>query len=274
MMSCIVSVMNRTLQLEQMLPSWTQVKEINDFVIVDWSSDVPIIENYIVQQQMEKYKNIKIIRVEGEENFYRCLTWNLASKYIKNKIILKLDADSINVDSSWIQYLKFHNSALDRYYLIGMNFFCRDSSGFLLVNKEDFEAINGYNENLLPTWGGDDIDLNLRLDDYLSKKYTLDQDGIFEFKNSRRLIFFDIKRYIYNLRHSDKERISYLQGKYPLEEKDIRDKMHIYSDINKNIAVQQKEWKQKTYNIISESENYIKLERLKTSEKLERKRSE
>ena len=52
MISCIVSVMNRTPQLEQMLPSWTQVKEINDFVIVDWSSDIPIIENYIVQQQM------------------------------------------------------------------------------------------------------------------------------------------------------------------------------------------------------------------------------
>lgn len=274
MMSCIVSVMNRTPQLEQMLPSWTQVKEINDFVIVDWSSDIPIIENYIVQQQMEKYKNIKIIRVEGEEHFYRCLTWNLASKYIKNKIILKLDADSINVDASWIQYLKFHNSALDRYYLIGMNFFYRDSSGFLLVNKEDFEAVNGYNENLLPTWGGDDIDLNLRLDDYLSKKYSLDQYGIFEFKNSRRLIFFDIKRYIYNIRHSDKERISYLQGKYPLEEGDIRDKMHDYSNVNKDIAIKQKEWKHKTYNIISESDNYIKLERLKTSEKLERKRLE
>ena len=263
MMSCIVSVMNRTPQLEQMLPSWTQVKEINDFVIVDWNSDTPIIENDIIKEQMNKYKNIKIIRVENEEFFYRCLAWNLASKYIKNKIILKLDADSVNIDSSWIKCLKINKLILDGYYLVGMNFFYRDSSGFLVVNKEDFQAVNGYNENLIPTWGGDDIDINLRLDDYLCKKYPCHDNLIYEFQNSRRLVFFDIRKYIYNIIHSDKERVLKLKGKFPLEERLIRPRMHSYSDANKLIAVQRKEWKQKTYNIISESENYIRLERAK-----------
>jgi hypothetical protein len=64
-----------------------------------------------------------IIRVENEEFFYRCLAWNLASKYIKNKIILKLDADSVNIDSSWIKCLKIKKLILDGYYLVGMNFF-------------------------------------------------------------------------------------------------------------------------------------------------------
>ena len=89
--------MNRTKQLEQMLPTWTKVKQIKDFIIVDWSSEEPIIENPIIKNEIEKNKNIKIIRVENEKFFYRCLAWNLASKYTKNEIILKLDADSFHV---------------------------------------------------------------------------------------------------------------------------------------------------------------------------------
>ena len=79
--------MNRTKQLEQTLPTWTNIPEIKDFVIIDWSSKEPIIENPIIKNETYKNKNIKIIRVENEKFFYRCLAWNLASKYINNEIV-------------------------------------------------------------------------------------------------------------------------------------------------------------------------------------------
>ena len=90
-----------------------------------------------------------------------------------------------------------------------------------------------------------------------------DYNLICEFKNSRRLVFFDIRKYIYNIIHSDKERVINLKGKFPLEEKLIRSRMHSYSDANKLIAVQRKEWHHKKYNTIFESSNYIRLERVK-----------
>ena len=90
MISCITSVMNREENLAKMLPTWTKVDKIKDFVIVDWNSRNPIINNPIIQEQMAKYKNIKIIRVEGQTYYHRCQAFNLANLYTdqNNKILL------------------------------------------------------------------------------------------------------------------------------------------------------------------------------------------
>jgi predicted glycosyltransferase involved in capsule biosynthesis len=261
--------MNRTKQLEQMLPTWTKVKQIKDFIIVDWSSDEPIIENPIIKNEIEKNKNIKIIRVENEKFFYRCLAWNLASKYTKNEIILKLDADSLNLDSSWIDYLKLTKLnesiesplILNRYFICGSNLFYKDSSGFLLVNKKDFESVKGYNENFEPIWGYDDIDLNLRLDRYLVSKFK--RLEISEWTNSRRIIFFDISKFIFNIETSNQERVSKLKGRYPILENEIDKRMVDYSAINDSISKEKTDWIYKEYSTISETDSYIRLKRLK-----------
>lgn len=260
--------MNRTKQLEKTLPTWTNISEIKDFVIVDWSSNEPVIDSSIIKSEMNKNKNIKIIRVEDEKFFYRCLAWNLASKYINNEIILKLDADSSNLDSSWISYLnliKLNESKnspyiLNKYFLSGSNLFCKDSSGFLLVNKKDFENVKGYNENFEAVWGYDDIDLNLRLDNYLVSKFKRPQ--ISEWTNSRKIVFFNIEKYISNINTSDEERIENLKGDYKTSNNSIRNDMFKKSLINEFIAKTKTEWTAQKYDIINESNNYIKLKRI------------
>ena len=139
--------MNRTDRLEQMLPSWTKVNKIKDFVIVDWASKEPIINSKIIQDQIKQYPNIKIVRVENQKYFYRCLAWNLANRYTnpENKILLKLDVDYLNIDDSWIKYLTYSNNELKNYFITGCGTFYRSSTGFLLINKKDFGK--GYNEN-------------------------------------------------------------------------------------------------------------------------------
>jgi hypothetical protein len=165
MISCIIAVMDREEALQKMLPSWTKVEKIKDFVIVDWSSKKPIIENRIVKEQISKYGNISVVRVENQKYFYRCLAWNLAFQNTdpQNKILFKLDAEYNNLNHSWMNSLNLDqtNSLKDHFYR-GVK---DDGSlwGVIMVNKRHFESVKGYNENLESIWGYEDVDLYNRI---------------------------------------------------------------------------------------------------------------
>lgn len=163
MISCIMASMNREEGLEKVVPSWTKVDKIKDFVIVDWSSHKPLIENVIIQEQIKLYGNIKIIRVENQQYFYRCLAWNLAFQNTnpENKILLKTDAEHINLDDSWMNTLLLDetNSLKDYFYRGLRNTF--HLWGCFMANKKNFGK--GYNENFDSMWGCEDEDLYRRI---------------------------------------------------------------------------------------------------------------
>ena len=201
MMSCITAVMDREQALEQMLPSWTKVEKIKDFVIVDWSSKKPIIENRIVKEQISKYGNISVVRVENQKYFYRCLAWNLAfqNTNAENKILLKLDADYYNLDHSWMDSLKLdETNSLKNYFHGSSDPFNKNLYRFLLINKKDFGK--GYNENLEAVWGSEDEEFLLRIENQLKTK---------------RVIFRNPKKYIFHIPHDTKGNVKYIaQYKY------------------------------------------------------------
>lgn len=205
MFSAIFASMNREKALERSLPSWTKINKIKDFVIVDWSSSKPLIENKIIQEQINEYGNIKIIRVENQKYFYRCLAWNLAFQNTnpENKILIKLDADYYNRgtsghrgkgNSSWIDNLPltadrelkncFYGGNLDLGYKL---------YGLLIVNKKHFKE--GYNENIDAIWGFEDADLYYRI----QKKYdikikkSIGSNYIFHIPHCEELRFENLK---------------------------------------------------------------------------------
>lgn len=192
MISCIIAVMDREEALQLTLPSWSKVEKIKDFVIVDWGSKKPIIENLIVQEQISKYGNIRVVRVENQKYFYRCLAWNLAfqNTNAENKILLKLDADYLNLDHSWMGNLKLDetNSLKNHFHGSLVPFY-----GFLLINKKDFGK--GYNENLEAVWGIEDEELLLRLENQLKTK---------------RVVFRVSKKYLYHIPHDTKGNVKYI----------------------------------------------------------------
>lgn len=244
MISCIIALKNRTARLEQMLPTWTKVSLIKDFVIVDWDSKEPIIENKILIEQMEKY-NIKVIRVENQKYYHRCLALNLASQYTdsSNKVLLKLDVDYVNLSESWLRYQKIKDGELVNYFITGCASFCFGSMGFLLVNKKDFGK--GYNENLMPIWGYEDEDLYNRLS---TKKIEIN-NWWQEFKSLQRVIFFDIERYMYHISHDD-----YLRYVHCLNQNNM--------DYRRNIQISQEkpDWESRKYKTLDISGNYVRLE--------------
>ena len=163
MISCIMASMDREEGLEKVVPSWTKVDKIKDFVIVDWSSHKPLIENIIIQEQIKLYGNIKIIRVENQQYFYRCLAWNLAFQNTnpENKILLKMDAEDINLDHSWMDTLSLdETNSLKDYFYRGLK---KELHlwGCFMANKKNFDK--GYNENFDSMWGCEDEDLYRRI---------------------------------------------------------------------------------------------------------------
>lgn len=256
MISCIISLMNRTDRLEEMLPSWTKIDKIKDFVIVDWCSKEPIINNKIVQENLQKH-NIKIIRVENENYFYRCQAWNLAFKYTnpENKILLKLDVDYVNINHSWLDCLKINNNELFDYFITGCYEFYPHSLGFLLINKKDFNK--GYNENALPLWGFEDIDLIRRVqNDFKESQLSKYR----EWSGLQRVIFFNISQHIYHLPHSDKERLENLGLYDSILDKKI-DKWSLALK-NGNVIKENPKWNPSEYKTLEESNNYVILKRI------------
>jgi predicted glycosyltransferase involved in capsule biosynthesis len=250
--------MNRTDRLEKMLPSWTKINKIKDFVIVDWSSEEPVINNKILNQEISKNHNIKVVRVENQKYFYRCLAWNLANRYTnpQNKILLKLDVDYVNIDESWMNYLKIHNSELFDYFITGSYEFLDHSLGFLLVNKKNFGK--GYNENALPVWGFEDIELVRRIEQDTN---VSNLKGYREWNNLQKIIFFNIGQYIYHIPHSDKERLQNLMC-FDLIQNEQLNKWEM-AMAHQKFLNNKNNWVPKEYEILEDSKHYTRL-KLKT----------
>lgn len=258
MFSAIFASMNREKALGVSLPSWTKINKIKDFVIVDWSSSKPLIENQIIQEQINKYENIKIIRVENQKYFYRCLAWNLAFQNTdpKNKILIKLDAEYYNRDSSWIDKLVLdQDNTLKNYFYagtIGLDF---KLYGFLVVNKKHFSE--GYNENLDAVWGFEDSDLYYRI----VEKHKIYMDDSFN------------PNYIYHFPHSDNIRFKNLKStiKYLWDKKNnqlIYNKRYRFLRVGKDgIGMKTRQsyknfhtWEPAKYTILEDSPSYKRVE--------------
>lgn len=268
-MSCIIAVMDRERALEQMLPSWTKVEKIKDFVIVDWSSTKPIIENSAIQKQMKEYGNIKIIRVEDQKYFYRCLAWNLAFQNTnpENKILLKLDADYLNINHSWIDSLLLdEHQLLMNYFITGNWKFHPKLYGFLLVNKINFN--NGYNENMEAVWGFEDNDLYSRI-----KKENIHSNEMFKehlgWDGLNHIVFFNTKDYILHIPHSKISRYENLKYKeFIIKEDQERNPVSIKQAYqlgirNKLTADTFKTWIPAQYETLEDSPTYKRVKLIK-----------
>jgi hypothetical protein len=261
MISCVTTVMNREEHLEKMLPSWTHIDKIKDFVIVDWSSTKPIIDNEVVKNEMRKFNKLKIIRVENQKYFNRCLAWNLGNQYTNPyfKILLKLDIDYVNIDEKWMNCLCLQeDKSLDNYFITGSYKFYENSLGFLVVNKRDFG--NGYNENLLPIWGYEDQDLIKRLEKSEPKYTKLSQN---EWPGVKHILFFNIKDYVYHINHVDESRAINEENYKKLfnsANNFSREKLYASSRENAKIAIEKKTWQPRKFNVIEDCGNYIRVE--------------
>jgi len=148
--SVISAVMNRNDRVMSALQNWREVSGIYEIILVDWSSNPPVSDRGLAD---------KLIRVDGEENWILSSAFNLAADHASGDIIMKLDID-YRLDKSFLQ-----NTSMKRgQFRVGSQRMILDKGndnyliGFLMMYRDDFFKVGGYNESIV-LYGGDDTEL-------------------------------------------------------------------------------------------------------------------
>ena len=181
--SLVVACKDRTDNLIKTINSWLDISRINQYVIVDYSSHIPITEHPDV-----KHPQIDIIRVDGQEKFNLGQAYNIGIDYCKNKSIIKIDADYLCKDSSFLNYCI--DPYVQSFYMHGDHEFSNNGlSGFCMFPKK----YNVYYREDLNGWGYDDLDFYKRMGEqpHPWKKG----------EKLKEVIFFNIEEYIEHIEH-------------------------------------------------------------------------
>jgi glycosyltransferase involved in cell wall biosynthesis len=194
--SAICACKNREGNLRQALKSWLTCTEIDEIIIVDWSSDHPLQFLKIdwdsnPPQKTALDERIRLVRVVDEPKWILSHAYNLAAQLVTRTKIIKLDADYLLdcrfFESHPLQEGMFYAGDYQKARNSNETALC----GFLHIRTKDFRIANGYNEHIV-SYGYDDLDLFERL--------------TFEQHLERRDIDYDL---IQHIPHSEKDRTAH-----------------------------------------------------------------
>lgn len=219
--SLICACKNRYDALRISLSSWLAFKEIVEIIIVDWDSD----ESIAHLSKLDK--RIKIIEVKNRQYFNQPQPLNLAASIATGDYILKVDCDyvinpyynlfeSYPVDNNsylcgkntykspevfseqqnaYVVDIKNMTIPEIQDYLNSYSSYFKYLIGLLLVTKDNFNKVGGFNENLTKCYAYEDEELFQRL-----SLLGLEQ----------KTLTFDHK--IIHIPHPDKKRTENFQG--------------------------------------------------------------
>lgn len=189
--SLICACKNRKRALYVSLASWILYDEIKEIILVDWGSD----EEESLNSLTELDDRIKVINVLNEQYFNLPHPLNLAASIATQDYILKMDCDYIiNPYNNFFEKYKVDNSCFVsghpnlknpevvdettgvptvnkdnlsifeiRDYVNAYSDFFKYLRGMLLVTKENFIKIGGYDENFDTFYAYDDDNIRDRL---------------------------------------------------------------------------------------------------------------
>ena len=183
--SVFTACMNRESNLLISLKSWLQFDEIDEIIIVDWSSNSPLTLGH---------PKVKLIRVDDEDSWHLSRAYNLSFQFTSKNKICKLDSDYILKKNFFDEHVIEPQVFYTGNYRLARNLNEENLNGFCYFFRDDFLKVNGYNENIC-TPGWEDCDLYERLENLGLK---------------RRFANFD---FIEHIEHENPIRGS---GKYPI----------------------------------------------------------
>ena len=162
-LSVATGCMNRASSLRQTLPSWLACPEVDEVVVVDWSSQVPI------HQELHDLNDPRIlhVRVEGQAHWCAARCHNVEIHASSSEALLRIDSDirlrpeffskhplqpNIFWNAEWKNSGKIPGNNGDDVHL----------NGTIYTRRANFLRVNGYNE-WLRSYGYEDDDLYNRL---------------------------------------------------------------------------------------------------------------
>jgi hypothetical protein len=159
-LSLVTCCMNRSENLMKALRSWIACPQIDQIVIVDWSSQKSLHEELAAAGLLEP--RVLVVRVEGQPRWILSYAYNLGFRVASRERILKTDADII------IEPEFFRANNLPAGTFLSGDWRTAGAgqehvNGFFMIRREDLMLVKGFNE-YITTYGWDDDDLYFRLE--------------------------------------------------------------------------------------------------------------
>lgn len=159
--SIVTCCKNRNQMLLRNIVSWLKIPEIDEYVIIDWSSETNI-ENYLKSNGVTDSRII-FYRIDNQNKWILTWGYNAGLLFANYDKLIKLDCD-IYLSPDFIKQNNFFNNSDNNVFYTG-NWETSHQlylNGQMIIKKIDFLRVNGYNENII-TYGYDDCDLYKRL---------------------------------------------------------------------------------------------------------------
>ena len=164
--SVITCLKNREFYLDMNICSTVNIKNLDEHIIIDWSS-----HKKIHNERLSLNSKAKVYRVTGENDWWLTRAYNFGFHLAQGDFILKLDADTT------LNHKEFNLLNLDN--LEYKNFTINNSGyGNFLISKELLQKVNGFNEYIFG-WGYDDKDFHNRVLSKMSSAYQDTQGSDF-----------------------------------------------------------------------------------------------
>jgi glycosyltransferase involved in cell wall biosynthesis len=151
--SLITAIKDRSESLEAAFATWTRIRGISQIIIVDWSSK----DSSVIEKVAKQDPRVVVARVENETYFNHTRTKNLGVNLSDGEIIVVTDAD-IMID----RRLRRLSSELNDNNKLFYRGWTPGGYGTMVIRREMFNAIGGYDERM-EGWGGSDDDFYHRL---------------------------------------------------------------------------------------------------------------
>jgi hypothetical protein len=179
--SLVTCSMNRTKYLLESIQTWNELEELSEIIVVDYSSDKPILESDLPKPKFGK--KIILVRVDNEKKWVLSHAYNLGISFAQYDKLLKIDSD-IKLLKDFISSHPLKENVFYRgHWEIARNENEIHFNGQLICNTTDFYVVNGYNERIT-TYGYDDTDLYVRIEQITkSKPMNFDYDKMDHIKS-------------------------------------------------------------------------------------------
>lgn len=184
--SLVTCCMNRTANLIKALKTWLEFEEINQIVIVDWSSRSSVSAD--LRTVGIKDNRILVARVGDQSRWILSYAFNFGFRLAGYDKILKTDAD-IMIRSNF-----FRDNVLHEKTFLSGDWRVAEKgqehiNGFFMVHREDLFSVGGFNE-YITSYGWDDDDLYIRMEQLGLNRVRIKKSGIYHIPhdNAQRII--------------------------------------------------------------------------------------
>ena len=173
-LSIVQSCKNRNINLVNSINSYINNDKIDDIVVVDFNSENNI-KCFLDKEIQTNLHKITVIEIVTEIPYIASWSNNIGLYFAKNNTILKLDADNIILDQTFINELDFDNmdnNMLHVDWRDNTNENETHLNGVFICTKNDLKKFGYHNQQII-SYGYEDCEIKRRFENNKVKMIKL-----------------------------------------------------------------------------------------------------